>query len=235
MLEFGHLSHPGLNRECNEDTYAAELEPGLWLVADGMGGFGAGDVASALVREAVIAEVRSGAALDAAIRSAGEQVQHFARQHVPARPLGASVVAARIAGQRFQTAQVGDCRAWLWQAGRVYDLSPHAPDLGTLHAQGMIDPLPAAPANTATQALGITAPERLHVHRVDGHWQPGSQLLLCSDGVNGSVDAAALTRILADPGCSAQECVDWLIASALDGGGSDNVTAVLIRQHQERL
>jgi len=230
MLEFGHLSHPGLRRECNEDTYAAELELGLWLVADGMGGFGAGDVASALVREAVIAAIRSGATLDAAIGSAGEQVQHFARQHVPARPLGASVVAARIAGQRFQIAQVGDCRAWLWQAGRVHDLSPHAPDLGRLHAQGVIDSIPAAPANTATQALGITAPERLHVHRVDGHWPPGSQLLLCSDGVNESVDSAAITRILAEPGCSAQECVDWLLATALDGGGGDNVTALLIRQ-----
>jgi len=230
MLEFGHLSHPGLNRECNEDTYAAELELGLWLVADGMGGFGAGDVASALVREAVIAAIGSGATLDAAIGSAAEQVQQFARQHAPARPLGASVVAARIAAQRVQIAQVGDCRAWLWQAGRIHDLSPHAPELGTLHTQGLIDPIPPAPANTATQALGITAPHQLHVHRVDGQWLPGSQLLLCSDGVNESVDSAAITHILAQSGCSAQECVDWLIASALDGGGSDNITAILIRQ-----
>ena len=63
MIEFGHLSHVGLRRELNEDTYYGDAELGLWLVADGMGGHEYGEVASALAREAIVREVRDGTPL----------------------------------------------------------------------------------------------------------------------------------------------------------------------------
>src|SRR3546814_3574744 len=60
MIEFGHLTHVGLRRELNEDTYYGDSEMGLWLVADGMGGHEYGEVASALAREAIVREIRKG-------------------------------------------------------------------------------------------------------------------------------------------------------------------------------
>ena len=61
MIEFGHLTHVGLRRELNEDTYYGDSELGLWLVADGMGGHEYGEVASALARETIVREIRQGA------------------------------------------------------------------------------------------------------------------------------------------------------------------------------
>ncbi|MGE8211973.1 MAG: PP2C family protein-serine/threonine phosphatase, partial [Stenotrophomonas sp.] len=73
MIEFGHLSHAGLRRQLNEDTYYGDGELGLWLVADGMGGHACGEVASALARETIVREVRNGAPLVQAIRTADEE------------------------------------------------------------------------------------------------------------------------------------------------------------------
>ena len=63
MIEFGHLTHPGLRRALNEDTYYGDGELALWLVADGMGGHACGEVASALARETIVREIRDGTPL----------------------------------------------------------------------------------------------------------------------------------------------------------------------------
>ena len=80
-----------------------------------------------------------------------------------------------------------------------------------------------------TQALGVTDPAQLDVEQLAGAFASGMQLLLCSDGLTEEVDDRHIARTLGEPDCSAQECVDTLVAAALDGGGSDNVTAVLVR------
>jgi protein phosphatase len=64
-----------------------------------------------------------------------------------------------------------------------------------------------------------------------GELRPGMQLLLCSDGLTEEVDDRSLAETLGHADCSAQECVDMLVAAALDGGGSDNITAILVRCH----
>ena len=91
MIEFGHLTHAGLRRELNEDTYYGDSELGLWLVADGMGGHEYGEVASALARETIVREIRDGTPLAQAIRIADEEIIRTSRRRNDALPMGTTV------------------------------------------------------------------------------------------------------------------------------------------------
>lgn len=234
MLEFGHLTHVGLRRELNEDTYYGDSELGLWLVADGMGGHACGELASALARETIVREVRSGTPLAQAIRIADEEIIRTSRRRNDTLPMGTTVVAARVTGNRFEVAWVGDSRAYLWREGRLAQLSQDHSYVQELVAQGSLtsEQARAHPhRNVVTQALGVTDPVHLNVATMTGELRPGMQLLLCSDGLTEEVDDAGIADTLAYQDCSAQECVDSLVAAALDGGGSDNITAILVRCH----
>ena len=234
MIEFGHLTHVGLRRELNEDTYYGDAELGLWLVADGMGGHEYGEVASAIAREVVVGQVRAGNSLADAIRAADEEIIRCSKRRGDSLPMGTTVVAARINGTRFEVAWVGDSRIYLWRDGTLTQISQDHSYVQALIAQGAItaDQARSHPhRNVVTQALGVTNPQQLNVETLAGDWRPGMQLLLCSDGLTEEVDDASIARVLARQECSAQECVDGLVAAALDGGGSDNVTVLLVRRH----
>jgi protein phosphatase len=232
MIEFGHLSHVGLRRELNEDTYYGDAELGLWLVADGMGGHEFGEVASALARDAVVREVRAGRPLAEAIRRADEDIIKHSRQRAESLPMGTTMVALRIVDHRFELAWVGDSRAYLWN-GQLRQLSSDHSYVQELIDQGAIttEQARAHPhRNVVTQALGVTDPQSLKVETLSGELRPGQQLLLCSDGLTEEVDDASIAALITKPDLSAQECVDHLISAALDGGGSDNVTVILLRR-----
>ena len=232
MIEFGHLSHVGLRRQLNEDTYHGDSELGLWLVADGMGGHACGEVASALAREAIVREVRNGTALPQAIRIADEEIIRASRHRNDSLPMGTTVVATRVQGNRFEVAWVGDSRAYLWRDGKLAQLSQDHSYVQDLIAQGSLTPEQARShphRNVVTQALGVTDPAHLNVATMAGELLPGMQLLLCSDGLTEDVDDRDIAEAIGHQDCSAQECVDILVAAALDGGGSDNITAVLVR------
>ncbi len=234
MIEFGHLSHVGLRRELNEDTYYGDSELGLWLVADGMGGHEYGEVASALARETIVREIRQGTPLSQAIRIADEEIIRASKRRNDSLPMGTTVVAARVVDNRFEVAWVGDSRVYLWHEGRLLQLSQDHSYVQELISQGTIsiDQARSHPhRNVVTQALGVTDPQALNVETMSGQLAPGMQLLLCSDGLTEEVDDSGISTVLAHTECSAQECVDGLVAAALDGGGSDNVTVVLVRKH----
>lgn len=234
MIEFGHLTHVGLRRDLNEDTYYGDSELGLWLVADGMGGHEYGEVASALARDAIVREIRAGTPLVQAIRIADEDIIRTSRRRNDALPMGTTVVAARVHGNRFEVAWVGDSRVYLWRDGQLAQLSQDHSYVQELIANGAItqDQARNHPhRNVVTQALGVTDPRNLNVESMTGDLRPGMQLLLCSDGLTEEVDDADIARVLSQHDASAQECVDSLVAAALDGGGSDNITVVLVRSH----
>ena len=233
MIEFGHLSHVGLRRDLNEDTYYGDGDLGLWLVADGMGGHEYGEVASALARETIVREVRQGTPLDAAIRIADEEIIRASKKRGDSLPMGTTVVVARVNGARFEVAWVGDSRVYLWHGGKLVQLSQDHSYVQQLIQQGTISVEQARHhphRNVVTQALGVTEPDNLNVETMAGELESGMQLLLCSDGLTEEVDDQHIARILAQQDRSAQECVDTLVAAALESGGSDNVTVVLVRR-----
>ncbi len=228
-LEFGHGTHVGLRRDHNEDTYGAEPQLGLWLVADGMGGHEHGEVASALARDTVISQIRDGKSVADAIRHADEEIIRHSKNRGESPPMGTTVAAVHIQQDKFEAAWVGDSRVYLWN-GTLKQLSSDHSYVQELVDTGAITMEQARRhphRNVVTQALGVTDPQQLRVGTVSGPLDAGARLLLCSDGLTEEVDDETIAEILGkdlDP----QELVDHLILAALDRGGSDNVTVLLV-------
>lgn len=233
MIEFGHLSHLGLRRELNEDTYYGDAELGLWLVADGMGGHDSGEVASALARDSIVREVRAGRGLAEAIRRANEDIIRQSRKRNESMPMGTTVVTVRVQSNgHFELAWVGDSRAYLWN-GKLRQVSSDHSYVQELIDSGQLTPEQARRhpyRNVVTKALGVTEPDNLSIETVSGELRPSMAILLCSDGLTEEVDDAMIAATMAQKDISAQECVDHLVAAALDGGGNDNITVVLLRR-----
>ncbi len=232
MIEFGHCTHVGLRREHNEDTYYADADLGLWLVADGMGGHENGEVASALARDTLVAEIARGGSLIDAITRADEEIINHSSKRSQALPMGTTVAALKLDDDRFEAAWVGDSRVYLWN-GSLKQISQDHSYVRELIEQGAISPEQARThphRNVVTQALGVTDPQSLRVETVQGTLAAGNQILICSDGLTEEVEDASIAAILGRSELSAQECVDKLILAALDGGGSDNVTVLLLRR-----
>lgn len=232
MIEFGHGTHTGLRRAHNEDTYWADGELGLWLVADGMGGHEYGEVASAIARDTLVREVGAGRDLADAIRSADEAIIALSQRRSEGLPMGTTIAALRVRDGAFDVAWVGDSRVYLWQDGALQQLSQDHSYVQELVAQGAISAEQARThphRNMVTQALGVTAPQQLQVETRQGRLEAGMQFLICSDGLTEEMDDGAIGMVLARAELAAQECVEHLILAALDSGGSDNVTVLLIR------
>lgn len=232
MIEFGHATHAGLRREHNEDTYWADADLGLFLVADGLGGHEHGEIASAMARDTVVASVTAGLGLaEAALRANDAILAH--PQGAGTLPMGTTLAALRLGGgYDFEIAWVGDSRVYLWSQGALKQLSRDDSVVQELVDQGTItaDEARTHPQrNQITQALGITPPETLKIEPLAGHSSAGMQFLLCTDGLTEELDDARITAVLSRTDLAAQECVDHLLLAALDAGGRDNVSLVLVR------
>lgn len=231
MIEFGHGTHVGLRRARNEDTYYADAALGLFLVADGMGGHLHGEVASAVVRDSVVELVSQGHSLAEAIRDADEQLMAQLHDQGNALPMGSTIAALRLSEGGYEAAWVGDSR--IYAIGRELRQLSHDHSLvQALVRTGQLDPVHAARhpnRNVLTQALGVTAAAQLHIGIARGQITPGMGFLLCSDGLVEDLDTSSIARTAARTDLAAQECVDQLLLNALDRGGNDNITAILVR------
>lgn len=231
MIEFGHGTHVGLRRTRNEDTYYADASLGLFLVADGMGGHQHGEVASALVRDVVVDLVSQGHSLIEAVHGAAERLLAHTRHSFDVLPMGTTIAVLRVIGDSYEVAWVGDSRIYLWKK-ELRQISHDHSLVQALVEAGQLDPAQASQhpqRNVLTQALGVTAIEQLHIGMARGQVESGMGFLLCSDGLTEGVSDALIARTVARTDLAAQECVDQLLLSALDSGGDDNITVLIVR------
>jgi serine/threonine protein phosphatase PrpC len=226
-------THVGCRRKVNEDSALARPDLGVWAVADGMGGHHAGDVASALVVEALAGVPAQAPArlLEAQQRleEANARLVAMGRAGPEARTIG-STVAALLADETgaVQVLWAGDSRIYRAREGALAQLTRDHSLVQDLVDLGEISPADAQRhpnANIITRAVG--ADERLNLDAVQDEGLPGDVFLLASDG---------LTRLIDDPELLAalqaddlDQAADGLLQTCLDRGAPDNVTFVIVR------
>lgn len=229
-LATGHATDVGLLRDHNEDNYAVRPDLGLWIVADGMGGHEAGEVASVVAIESVCADVAAGIDLATAIARAHDAVLQAARDGRGAAGMGCTVVALEVHAQDFRICWVGDSRGYLWDGEVLQMLTRDHSYVQQLIDAGALSEEEARhhpQSSVINQALGVADKGGVTVDSVTGRLRPGAQIFLCSDGLTGEVDDRQIASLLASGG-DEQERVERLVAAANANGGSDNTTVVLV-------
>jgi serine/threonine protein phosphatase Stp1 len=223
-------SHQGTVRSRNEDAFLDRADVGLWAVADGAGGHGAGDVASAAVVGA-LADLPPGLSASEMLAQVrlrvGEVHADLQRRGAATadRDLVASTVVVLLArGTHFACLWAGDSRAYvlrdgnLCQVTRDHSVVQEMVDAGSLAAE---DAEKHPQANIITRAVGAEHP--LELDKVSGRILPGDRFLLCSDGLFKALAERDIeSRLRAGDGS------DGLVAAALAAGARDNVTAVVV-------
>jgi protein phosphatase len=227
------VTHQG-RRSTNEDAWLVDLDLGLLVVADGMGGHNAGEVASALAVK-VIREVceSSGrpltqALLTHAVQLANQRILEAAAEHPAHSGMGTTVVAVLVLdGSAFYTS-VGDSRVYLWRNGRLTQLTRDDSWLAeTLNGEGEPHDVGAHPMrHVLTKVVGLR-PE-LEATASECPLGAGDSLLLCSDGVHGVVPHEVLATMMSSQR-GVEDVAQSVVRSAIARGSTDNVTAVVGR------
>lgn len=244
------LTDVGLQREHNEDSFVLAPHYDLFVVADGMGGHQAGDVASKLTTKRMVDFFDTTAAEEAtwpfqfdaslsedenrlvtAIRVANRDIVELGNRSADHQGMGTTVVACLFSARRgrMYVAHVGDSRAYRIRSGKIEQVTrDHS------LVNDYIDAMPhmteeqrsELPKNVITRALGMQDPVAVDIGQFDA--LSGDIFLLCSDGLSGLVDDAQLCELV-NSYADLNECCRKLINAANENGGEDNITAVLVR------
>jgi PPM family protein phosphatase len=232
IADHASSSHTGKVRRTNEDAYLDD--PPLFVVADGMGGARAGELASRLAvdtfRELEPAPGEDGETrLRRTILESNRRVLERAQSDPATAGMGSTVTAALLDGDHVVLGHVGDSRAYLLRDGALQQLSHDHSLVAELERAGRLTHEEAAvhpQRSVITRALGA-GPE-LEVDTSIVQVRDGDVLLLCSDGLSGLIGDEAIARLIGGGG-PLDEIVRRLVRAANDAGGDDNVTAVAFR------
>jgi len=241
------LTDSGRVRDHNEDHVLLAPDLGLFVVADGMGGHASGQVASAAVAasmrnffEATVGEQLEPSApgyeglspsaqrLVQAIRKANRDVHEISSEHREHRGMGSTVVAVHVQGRTATLAHVGDSRCYRVRGGAITQLTgDHSLIAEFIRAKPDLTEAERAvlPKNMITRAIGMTPDVKVDVQELE--LEPGDRLVLCTDGLHGMIDDAAIAESVGLDEDLAQAC-ELLVFLANDAGGEDNVSVLLI-------
>lgn len=245
QVQFAGRSERG-PRALNQDAYFCDPALGLFAVADGMGGHKAGEVASRMAVDTVVEFVRVSARaaditwpypldpsqsagvnrLGVALRLANRKVYEAGRRNAHMLGMGTTIVAALITGTQLVVAHVGDSRAYRLRDGKIEQMTT---DHTWLAAMMVAEPTTRVEDHPMRHVLtsGIGMREEVTPAIAEHTVKSGDGWLLCSDGVHGYVPEAALPALLAPS--AAEQAAEAAVRAALEGGGSDNATAVVLR------
>jgi protein phosphatase len=228
----------GVVRSGNEDSYLMADDRGLFVVADGMGGHAAGEVASEMAARLVAETYRPArgmsddelmAQMVAAIRSANSAIFERTLQEHDKRGMGTTVTVLALLPRRYLIGQVGDSRAYVLRGGSLTQVTKDHSYVQEQVDAGRLSPEEARVhpyANVITRCVGSSGDVVPDLYI--GTLEAGDLLLLASDGLTGMMEDEDLQAILEQDG-SLEDRVDALIAEANRRGGLDNITVILVQ------
>jgi protein phosphatase len=254
VVQASGVSDVGRVRKTNEDMFVSDPAVHLFAVADGMGGHGAGEVASRLAIEAVTAFIRRSAnetdfswpyGVDAALSVDGNRLRtaiHLANRRIfrasesndEYSGMGTTIVGVLVIGARVSVGHVGDSRVYLISNGTIEQLTQDDSWAATILAHdprlGPADVANHPMRNVLTNVLGVR--EQVDIHLTERALNGGEMLLLCSDGLHGVLEGDSIRKIVVEaPDVDA--AARQLVAAAMERGSRDNVTALVVRYEQE--
>lgn len=230
-IRSGAGSHEGCVRANNEDCYVCSEDQGLWVVADGMGGFEHGEWASQTLIAGLAAPLSDDgfekARDEVAERIHSANIVIFEESERRDARMGTTVVALLIREARFAVLWAGDSRAYLLRNGDLYRLSTDHSQVQEMVDRGMLAPEDASDhpmSHVLARAVGVM--EELELDIVEDAIAPGDVFLLCSDGLHGFVGEDEIARLVSQP--QPDRIADALVTLTLERGAPDNVTVIAV-------
>ncbi len=230
-VSIGHRTDVGRARDGNEDSYL--VQPPLFVVADGMGGHLAGEVASQTAIRVITDQYESDPAsadsqLAAYVQEANRAIHAKSEESPDLSGMGTTCTLLFLDGTDAHFVHVGDSRAYLFRQGEMSQITEDHTLVERMVKEGRIQRNEAArhpQRNVITRALGLD--EDVNVDTVDIVVRTGDRLLLCSDGLNSMLDDEEIRSLLeSEP--DAQSTADRLVERANEAGGDDNITVIVI-------
>lgn len=249
VLEVARLSDVGQRRDHNEDAIASDIEIGLLVLADGMGGYKAGEVASEIAILTMLAELKETMAqldpgqvdpvngmqaeslllMDAAAK-ANASIFSVSESQPQCAGMGTTLVTALFTNNKVLVGHIGDSRMYRLRGDRFEQLTEDHSLLQEQLSSGLITPEQAKLSNNknlVTRAVGIDPEVELEVHEHDV--EVGDIYLLCSDGLTDLVEDAEIHAVLSGWSSNLEMAASQLVQMANDNGGKDNISVILAK------